>query len=131
MRKQGFEHKLDALAEECGFDEAFFDSIVVYGLPQEQIRRARFGGTYMFCRKEGSFSIADAVEYVAKQRGPIGVDDLIDAFLDDYGVVVTASDISKAVKDKGLFYNVDLDMVMPNKEANAAYLRELYIKNNQ
>lgn len=131
LRKQGFEHKLDDVAEECGFDEAFFDSIVVYGLPQEQIRRTRFGGTYMFCRKEGSFSIADAVEYVAKQRGPIGVDDLIDAFQDDYGVVVTAYDINRAVKDKGLFYNVDLDMVMPNKEANAAYLRGLYIKNNQ
>ena len=131
LRKQGFEHKLDAVAEECGFDDAFFDSIVVYGLPQEQIRRTRFGGTYMFCRKEGSFSIADAVEYVAKQRGPIGVDDLIDAFQDDYGVVVTAHDINRAVKDKDLFYNEDLDMVMPNKEANAAYLRELYIKNNQ
>lgn len=131
LRKQGFEHKLDDVAGECGFDEAFFDSIVVYGLPQEQIRRTRFGGTYMFCRKEGSFSIADAVEYVAKQRGPIGVDDLIDAFQDDYGVVVTAYDINRAVKDKGLFYNVDLDMVMPNKEANAAYLRRLYIKNNQ
>lgn len=131
LRKQGFEHKLDAVAEECGFDDAFFDSIVVYGLPQEQIRRTRFGGTYMFCRKEGSFSIADAVEYVAKQKGPIGVDDLIDAFQDDYGVVVTAYDINRAVKDKDLFYNEDLDMVMPNKEANAAYLRELYIKNNQ
>ncbi|MGO5322779.1 hypothetical protein ACTQZF_01955 [Collinsella sp. LCP19S3_H3] len=131
LRKQGFEHKLDAVAEECGFDDAFFDSIVVYGLPQEQIRRTRFGGTYMFCRKEGSFSIADAVEYVAKQRGPIGVDDLIDVFQDDYGVVFTAYDIIKAVKDKDLFYNEDLDMVMPNKEANAAYLRELYIKNNQ
>lgn len=131
LRKQGFKHKLDAVAEECGFDEAFFDSIIVYGLSQEQIRRTRFGGTYMFCRKEGSFSIADAVEYVAKQRGPIGVDDLVDAFLDDYGVVVTASDISKAVKDKGLFYNEYLDMVMPNKEANAAYLSKLYIKNNQ
>ena len=131
LRKQGFEHKLDAVAEECGFDEAFFDSIVVYGLPQEQIRRTRFGGTYMFCRKEGSFSIADAVEYVAKQRGPIGVDDLIDVFQDDYGVVFTAYDIIRAVKDKDLFYNEDLDMVMPNKEANAAYLRELYIKNNQ
>ena len=131
LRKQGFEHKLDAVAEECGFDEAFFDSIVVYGLPQEQIRRTRLGGTYMFCRKEGSFSIADAVEYVAKQKGPIGVDDLIDVFQDDYGVVVTAYDINRAVKDKDLFYNEDLDMVMPNKEANAAYLRELYIKNNQ
>ena len=131
LRKQGFEHKLDAVAEECGFDDAFFDSIVVYGLPQEQIRRTRFGGTYMFCRKEGSFSIADAVEYVAKQRGPIGVDDLIDAFQDDYGVVVTAYDINRAVKDKDLFYNEDLDMVMPNKEANAAYLSELYINNNQ
>ena len=131
LRKQGFEHKLDAVAEECGFDDAFFDSIVVYGLPQEQIRRTRFGGTYMFCRKEGSFSIADAVEYVAKQRGPIGVDDLIDVFQDDYGVVFTAYDIIRAVKDKDLFYNEDLDMVMPNKEANAAYLRELYIKNNQ
>lgn len=131
LRKQGFEHKLDAVAEECGFDDAFFDSIVVYGLPQEQIRRTRFGGTYMFCRKEGSFSIADAVEYVAKQKGPIGVDDLIDAFQDDYGVVVTAYDINRAVKDKDLFYNEDLDMVMPNKEANAAYLCELYIKNNQ
>ncbi|MGN8901902.1 hypothetical protein [Collinsella sp. HCP28S3_E6] len=131
LRKQGFEHKLDAVAEECGFDDAFFDSIVVYGLPQEQIRRTRLGGTYMFCRKEGSFSIADAVEYVAKQKGPIGVDDLIDAFQDDYGVVVTAYDINRAVKDKDLFYNEDLDMVMPNKEANAAYLRELYIKNNQ
>ncbi|MGN8929025.1 hypothetical protein [Collinsella sp. HCP28S3_E12] len=131
LRKQGFEHKLDAVAEECGFDEAFFDSIVVYGLPQEQIRRTRLGGTYMFCRKEGSFSIADAVEYVAKQRGPIGVDDLIDVFQDDYGVVFNAYDIIRAVKDKDLFYNEDLDMVMPNKEANAAYLRELYIKNNQ
>lgn len=131
LRKQGFEHKLDAVAEECGFDDAFFDSIVVYGLPQEQIRRTRFGGTYMFCRKEGSFSIADAVEYVAKQRGPIGVDDLIDVFQDDYGVDFTAYDIIRAVKDKDLFYNEDLDMVMPNKEANAAYLRELYIKNNQ
>ena len=131
LRKQGFEHKLDAVAEECGFDDAFFDSIVVYGLPQEQIRRTRFGGTYMFCRKEGSFSIADAVEYVAKQRGPIGVDDLIDVFQDDYGVVFTPYDIIRAVKDKDLFYNEDLDMVMPNKEANAAYLRELYIKNNQ
>ena len=85
----------------------------------------------MFCRKEGSFSIADAVEYVAKQKGPIGVDDLIDVFQDDYGVVFTAYDIIRAVKDKDLFYNEDLDMVMPNKEANAAYLRELYIKNNQ
>lgn len=131
LRKQGFEHKLDAVAEECGFDDAFFDSIVVYGLPQEQIRRTRFGGTYMFCRKEGSFSIADAVEYVAKQKGPIEVGDLIDAFQDDYGVVVTAYDINRAVNDKDLFYNEDLDMVMPNKEANAAYLRELYIKNNQ
>lgn len=131
LRKQGFEHKLDAVAEECGFDDAFFDSIVVYGLPQEQIRRTRFGGTYMFCRKEGSFSIADAVEYVAKQKGPIEVGDLIDAFQDDYGVVVTAYDINRAVKDKDLFYNEDLDMVMPNKEANAAYLSELYIKNNQ
>ena len=131
LRKQGFEHKLDAVAEECGFDEAFFDSIVVYGLPQEQIRRTRLGGTYMFCRKEGSFSIADAVEYVAKQKGPIGVDDLIDVFQDDYGVVFTPYDIIRAVKDKDLFYNEDLDMVMPNKEANAAYLRELYIKNNQ
>lgn len=131
LRKQGFEHKLDAVAEECGFDDAFFDSIVVYGLPQEQIRRTRFGGTYMFCRKEGSFSIADAVEYVAKQKGPIEMGDLIDAFQDDYGVVVTAYDINRAVKDKDLFYNEDLDMVMPNKEANAAYLSELYINNNQ
>lgn len=131
LRKQGFEHKLDAVAEECGFDDAFFDSIVVYGLPQEQIRRTRFGGTYMFCRKEGSFSIADAVEYVAKQRGPIGVDDLIDAFQDDYGVVVTAYDINRAVQDKGLFYNEDLDMVMLSKRMNAEYLRKLYIKNNQ
>lgn len=131
LRKQGFEHKLDAVAEECGFDEAFFDSIVVYGLPQEQIRRTRLGGTYMFCRKEGSFSIADAVEYVVRQKGPIEVGDLIDAFQDDYGVVITAADINRAVQDKGLFYNEDLDMVMLSKRMNAEYLRELYIKNNQ
>lgn len=46
-------------------------------------------------------------------------------------MVVTAYDINRAVKDKDLFYNEDLDMVMSNKKANAAYLRELYIKNNQ
>lgn len=131
LRKQGFMHKLDAVVDECGFDNSFYDSIVLYGLAHEQIRRTRFSGVYMFCRKEGTFSSGDAVEYVAKQRGPIGVDDLIDAFQDDYGVVVTVYDINRAVKDKDLFYNEDLDMVMPNKEANAAYLRELYIKNNQ
>lgn len=131
LRKQGFKHKLDAVFEECGFDETFYDSLIMYGLSQEQIRRTRFSGVCMFCRKEGPFSSGDAVEYVVKQRGPIEVGDLIDAFQDDYGVVIAAPDISRAVKDKGLFYNEDLDMVMPNKEANAAYLRRLYINNNQ
>lgn len=131
LRKQGFKHKLDAVFEECGFDETFYDSLIMYGLSQEQVRRTRFSGVCMFCRKEGPFSSGDAVEYVVKQRGSIEVGDLIDVFQDDYGVVITAPDISRAVKDKGLFYNEDLDMVMPNKEANAAYLRKLYIKNNQ
>ena len=85
----------------------------------------------MFCRKEGAFSSGDAVEYVVRQKGPIEVGDLIDAFQDDYGVVITAADINRAVQDKGLFYNEDLDMVMLSKRMNAAYLRELYIKNNQ
>ena len=131
LRKQGFMHKLHAVVDECGFDNSFYDSIVLYGLAHEQIRRTRFSGVYMFCRKEGAFSSGDAVEYVVRQKGPIEVGDLIDAFQDDYGVVITAADINRAVQDKGLFYNEDLDMVMPNKEANAAYLRELYIKNNQ
>lgn len=131
LRKQGFMHKLHAVVDECGFDNTFYDSIVLYGLAHEQIRRTRFSGVYMFCRKEGAFSSGDAVEYVVRQKGPIEVGDLIDAFQDDYGVVITAADINRAVQDKDLFYNEDLDMVMPNKEANAAYLRELYIKNNQ
>lgn len=131
LRKQGFMHKLDAVVDECGFDNSFYDSIVLYGLAQEQIRRTRFSGVYMFCRKEGTFSSADAVEYVVRQKGPIEVGDLIDAFQDDYGVVITAADINRAVQDKGLFYNEDLDMVMLSKRMNAEYLRELYIKNNQ
>lgn len=131
LRKQGFMHKLDAVVDECGFDNSFYDSIVLYGLAQEQIKRTRFSGVYMFCRKEGTFSSGDAVEYVVRQKGPIEVGDLIDAFQDDYGVVITAADITRAVQDKGLFYNEDLDMVMLSKRMNAEYLRELYIKNNQ
>lgn len=131
LRKQGFMHKLDAVVDECGFDNSFYDSIVLYGLAHEQIRRTRFSGVYMFCRKEGTFSSGDAVEYVVRQKGPIEVGDLIDAFRDDYGVVITAPDINRAVQDKGLFYNEDLDMVMLSKRMNAEYLRELYIKNNQ
>lgn len=131
LRKQGFMHKLDAVVDECGFDNSFYDSIVLYGLAQEQIKRTRFSGVYMFCRKEGTFSSGDAVEYVVRQKGPIEVGDLIDAFQDDYGVVITAADINRAVQDKSLFYNEDLDMVMLSKRMNAEYLRELYIKNNQ
>lgn len=131
LRKQGFMHKLDAVVDECGLDNSFYDSIVLYGLAHEQIRRTRFSGVYMFCRKEGTFSSGDAVEYVVRQKGPIEVGDLIDAFQDDYGVVITAADINRAVQDKGLFYNEDLDMVMLSKRMNAEYLRELYIKNNQ
>lgn len=131
LRKQGFMHKLDAVVDECGFDNSFYDSIVLYGLAHEQIRRTRFSGVYMFCRKEGTFSSGDAVEYVVRQKGPIEVGDLIDAFQDDYGVVITAADINRAVQDKGLFYNEDLDMVMLSKRMNAEYLRKLYIKNNQ
>lgn len=131
LRKQGFMHKLHAVVDECGFDNTFYDSIVLYGLAHEQIRRTRFSGVYMFCRKEGAFSSGDAVEYVVRQKGPIEVGDLIDAFQDDYGVVITAADINRAVQDKGLFYNEDLDMVMLSKRMNAEYLRELYIKNNQ
>lgn len=131
LRKQGFMHKLDAVVDECGFDNSFYDSIVLYGLAHEQIRRTRFSGVYMFCRKEGTFSSGDAVEYVVRQKGPIEVGDLIDAFQDDYGVVITAADINRAVQDKGLFYNEDLDMVMLSKRMNAEYLRGLYIKNNQ
>lgn len=131
LRKQGFMHKLHAVVDECGFDNTFYDSIVLYGLAHEQIRRTRFSGVYMFCRKEGAFSSGDAVEYVVRQKGPIEVGDLIDAFQDDYGVVITAADINRAVQDKDLFYNEDLDMVMLSKRMNAEYLRELYIKNNQ
>lgn len=131
LRKQGFKHDLDAVFEEYGFDETFYEGLIMYAIPGNQIRRTRFSGVCMFCRKEGTFSSADAVEYVVKQKGPIEVEDLIDAFRNEYGVVITAADIQRAVKDRGLFYNVDLDMVMPNKEANAEYLRKLYIKNNQ
>ena len=131
LRKQGFMHKLDAVVDECGFDNSFYDSIVLYGLAQEQIRRTRFSGVYMFCRKEGPFSSGDAVEYVVRQKGPIEVGDLIDMFQDEYGVAITAPDISRAVQDKGLFYNEDLDMVMLNKRMNAVYLQRLLGNNNQ
>lgn len=131
LRKQGFMHKLDAVVDECGFDNSFYDSIVLYGLAQEQIRRTRFSGVYMFCRKEGPFSSGDAVEYVVRQKGPIEVGDLIDVFQDEYGVAITAPDISRAVQDKGLFYNEDLDMVMLNKRMNAVYLQRLLSNNNQ
>lgn len=131
LRKQGFKHDLDAVFEEYGFDETFYEGLIMYAIPGNQIRRTRFSGVCMFCRKEGTFSSADAVEYVVKQKGPIEVEDLIDAFRNEYGVVITAADIQRVVKDRGLFHNVDLDMVMPNKEANAAYLRELLNKNNQ
>lgn len=131
LRKQGFMHKLDAVVDECGFDNSFYDSIVLYGLAQEHIRRTRFSGVYMFCRKEGPFSSGDAVEYVVRQKGPIEVGDLIDVFQDEYGVAITAPDISRAVQDKGLFYNEDLDMVMLNKRMNAVYLQRLLGNNNQ
>lgn len=131
LRKQGFMHKLDAVVDECGFDNSFYESIVLYGLAQEQIRRTRFSGIYMFCRKEGPFSSGDAVEYVVRQKGPIEVGDLIDVFQDEYGVTITAPDISRAVQDKGLFYNEDLDMVMLNKRMNAVYLQRLLSNNNQ
>lgn len=131
LRKQGFMHKLDAVVDECGFDNSFYDSIVLYGLAQEQIRRTRFSGVYMFCRKEGPFSSGDAVEYVVRQKGPIEVGDLIDVFQDEYGVTIAAPDISRAVQDKGLFYNEDLDMVMLNKRMNAVYLQRLLGNNNQ
>lgn len=131
LRKQGFMHKLDAVVDECGFDNSFYDSIVLYGLAQEQIRRTRFSGVYMFCRKEGPFSSGDAVEYVVRQKGPIEVGDMIDVFQDEYGVAITAPDISRAVQDKGLFYNEDLDMVMLNKRMNAVYLQRLLSNNNQ
>lgn len=131
LRKQGFMHKLDAVVDECGFDNSFYDSIVLYGLAQEHIRRTRFSGVYMFCRKEGPFSSGDAVEYVVRQKGPIEVGDLIDVFQDEYGVAITAPDISRAVQDKGLFYNEDLDMVMLNKRINAVYLQRLLSNNNQ
>lgn len=131
LRKQGFMHKLDAVVDECGFDNSFYDSIVLYGLAQEHIRRTRFSGVYMFCRKEGPFSSGDAVEYVVRQKGPIEVGDLIDVFQDEYGVAISAPDISRAVQDKGLFYNEDLDMVMLNKRMNAVYLQRLLSNNNQ
>lgn len=131
LRKQGFMHKLDAVVDECGFDNSFYDSIVLYGLAQEHIRRTRFSGVYMFCRKEGPFSSGDAVEYVVRQKGPIEVGDLIDVFQDEYGVAITAPDISRAVQDKGLFYNEDLEMVMLNKRINAVYLQRLLSNNNQ
>lgn len=131
LRKQGFKHDLDAVFEGYGFDETFYDGLIMYAIPGNQIRRTRFSGVCMFCRKEGTFSSADAVEYVVKQKGPIEVEDLIDTFRNEYGVVITAADIQRAVKERELFYNVDLDMVMPNKEANAAYLSKLYINNNQ
>lgn len=131
LRKQGFMHKLDAVVDECGFDNSFYDSIVLYGLAQEHIRRTRFSGVYMFCRKEGPFSSGDAVEYVVRQKGAIEVGDLIDVFQDEYGVAITAPDISRAVQDKGLFYNEDLDMVMLNKRINAVYLQRLLGNNTQ
>lgn len=131
LRKQGFKHDLDAVFDGYGFDEAFYDGLIMYAIPGNQIRRTRFSGVCMFCRKEGTFSSADAVEYVVNQKGPIEVEDLIDTFRNEYGIVTTSADIQRAVKERGLFYNVDLDMVMPNKEANAAYLRELLGNNNQ
>ncbi len=131
LRKQGFKHDLDAVFEEYGFDEAFYEGLIMYAIPGNQIRRTRFSGVCMFCRKEGTFSSADAIEYVVKQKGPIEVEDLIDTFRNEYGIVTSSADIQRAVKERDLFYNVDLDMVMPNKEANAAYLRELLDNNNQ
>ena len=129
LRKQGFTHRLDAAFEECGFDEAFYDSLILNALAQEGIKRTRIGGICIFCRQDGSFSSADAIEYVVKQTGPIELDDLVDVFQNEYGVEMASTDIKRAAEEKNLFYNEDLEMVMPNKEANAAYLRGLISKN--
>ena len=133
LKKDGFTDSLDEKLDQFGFSNVFYESLIIYALRGEDIKRTRFGGVVMFCRQGDAFSRDDALELIVGAKGPIDVGDLSYRLEDTYGVKMPEREIRQTAGNEAnsLFYNEDLDMVMPSKEANAKYLTELLQENRQ
>lgn len=131
LRKGGFSDPLDEKLEPFGFDNTFFESLVINGLRGEAIKRTRVGGVAIFCRQGDPFSRDDALELIVDAQGPIDVGDLSYLLEDTYGVKMPEREIRQVAESENnrLFHNEDLDMVMPSKEDNAVYLAKLLQEN--
>ena len=131
LRKGGYVDPLDKKFDRYDLGNVFLESLIIYALQGEDIKRTRIGGVVMFCRQDDAFSRDDALELIVGAQGPIDVGDLSYLLEDTYGVQLSEREIRRVADSdiNRLFYNEVLDMVMPSKEDNAAYLTKLLQEN--
>lgn len=116
------------LREEAGVDDSLFEDLIEAIPASEGIKRTSFDGVTVYCRSVTPFSATSFLSFLARREGSIELGDLIDLLEAEYGIHTSMgylrNCVERAASEGDAFYNQALDTLLPNKEANAVFLRD-------
>lgn len=78
---------------------------------REYVTRGRLGERSIFSPTGTSARGRDLVSSIVREEGSLFMDDLADILREDYGILVTVTQVSQLVHAASLFYSPDLDRV--------------------
>lgn len=111
LRNLGLSHKVDQLAQEFGFGDFFFASLIGTAYVGGRVKRTSWDGTAIFCRTIGSFSLADMFAYLVISRGGMSIAALCECLRDEYGVEIGHSTARVYAKLSSIAFDADSDTV--------------------
>lgn len=127
LRQSGFSDPVDSLREEADFKDCFYETLIESLPATELIKRTSLDGTKVYCRSKTPLSTSTFIKHIVQREGEIEFEDLLYLLEDEYGIKTSVNVlhgiVERAYQANYIFYNQQFETLLPDKAANAEFLR--------
>ena len=127
LQHAGYKHQLDALRDEAGLEDVFFDGILYVGVLQGLLRSSKVCGVRVYLKGPGEdVTFESLVTFLVRKRGPQEVYDLRKTLGEEYGIEMREADLRSRVNNQtDLYLNESLDTVYLTREQSVQAARDI------
>lgn len=127
LRRSGFSDPVDSLREDADFKDCFYETLIESLPATDLIKRTSLDGTKVYCRSKTPLSSSTFIKHIVQREREIEIEDLLYLLEDEYGIKTTINVlrgiIERAYQANYIFYNQQFETLLPDKAANAEFLR--------
>ena len=127
LRRSGFSDPVDSLRENADFKDCFYETLIESLPATDLIKRTSLDGTKVYCKSKTPLSSSTFIKHIVQREGEIEIEDLLYLLEDEYGIKtsinVLRGIIERAYQANYIFYNQQFETLLPDKAANAEFLR--------